>query len=216
MNEAKLKELRERMVAEQLMPRGISSPEVLEAFKAVKRHLFIPKEQEKFAYLDCPLPIGEGQTISQPYMVALMTEALGVKKGMSVLEVGTGSGYQAAVLCFLGAKVYSIERKASLARKAKQVFDDLGLEVEVKTGDGSLGWPEHAPYDRIIVTAASPCLPKPLVEQLKTGGKIVIPAGERFHQNLTVGIKVSTNGLKEEKICGCVFVPLVGEYGYKE
>jgi len=216
MNKEEFKELREKMVSQQLMGRGITNPEVLEAFKAVKRHLFVPKDQEKFAYLDCPLPIGQGQTISQPYIVALMTEALDIKKGMSVLEVGTGSGYQAAILCFLGAKVYSIERKPSFAHKAKQVLDSLGFKAEIKTGDGTMGWPEHSPYDRVIVTAASPCLPEPLIEQLKAGGRMVIPAGARFRQDLISAVKVSNSVMKEEKICGCAFVPLIGEYGYKE
>lgn len=216
MNQTNFDELRERMVSAQISFRGIKNPKILEAFKAVPRHLFVPREQRDFAYEDCPLPIGEEQTISQPYMTALMTEALEVKKGEKVLEIGTGSGYQAAILSFLGAKVYSVERRASLAEKAGEVIGSLGLEVEIKTGDGTLGWFERAPYDRIIVTAGAPDVPNPLVSQLKPGGKIVIPVGGRFHQELSVIEKISDTEIKEEKICGCMFVPLVGECGWND
>lgn len=216
MNEPDFKALREKMVSEQILKRGIDTPKILEAFNTIPRHLFVPPDQKKFAYSDCPLSIGKGQTISQPYMVALMTQVLEVSPGMHVLEVGTGSGYQAAILFFLGAIVYSIERIPALAKRAKSLFDSLGYKIEIKVGDGTLGWPEYAPYDRIIVAAASLYTPPPLIEQLNIGGRVVIPLGQRFHQNLVVLHKLSKDRVKEENICGCVFVPLIGEHGYKE
>jgi len=214
--EAEFKKLREVMVFNQILNRGIDSPDILEAFSNVPRHFFVPESQKQFAYEDCPLPIGEEQTISQPYIVALMTKALDIKPGMSVLEVGTGSGWQTAILSFLGAKVYSVERINVLAQRAEQALNSLGEKVEIKVGDGTKGWPEYAPYDRIIVTAAAPYTPEPLIQQLKVGGKIVVPVGQRFQQELTVMTKIADDKTKEEKICGCMFVPLIGEYGYKE
>jgi len=208
--------LRQQMVSDQILRRGIDNPRILEAFDAVARHLFVPASQVNSAYNDCPLPIGEGQTISQPYIVALMTDVLDVEPGMSVLEVGTGSGYQAAVLSFIGAEVKGVEKFSSLAEQAKKILDSLGCKVEIKIEDGTLGWPDHSPYDRIIVTAASPEIPSPLIDQLKIGGIIVIPLGNRFSQVLTVGRKVSQNRIDKNNICGCVFVPLIGKYGYKK
>ncbi|MBP7089122.1 MAG: protein-L-isoaspartate(D-aspartate) O-methyltransferase [Candidatus Omnitrophica bacterium] len=209
--------LREEMVFEQILKRGIYDKDILEAFKTVPRHLFVPLQQRGLAYSDCPLAIGQDQTISQPYIVALMTKSLEIQPDMSVLEVGTGSGYQAAIMAFLGVKVYSIERIALLAKEARKVLDSLGYQsVQIKVGDGTLGWKEYAPYDRIIVTAASMHLPKALVEQVKVGGKIIIPLGERFHQDLTVVSKISKNEIKKENICGCIFVPLIGEGGWNE
>jgi len=217
MEEINYNKLREEMVFEQILKRGIYDKEILEAFKTVPRHLFIPPQQRGFAYSDCPLAIGQDQTISQPYIVALMTKSLEIQPGMSILEVGTGSGYQAAILAFLKVKVYSIERIALLAEEARKVLDSLGYQsVKIKVGDGTLGWKEHAPYDRIIVTAASMQLPKALVEQVKVGGKIIIPLGERFHQDLTVINKINKNEIKKENICGCIFVPLIGEGGWNE
>ena len=206
--------LREEMVSRQILSRGIDDGRILEAFRNIPRHLFVPDVQKEFAYSDSPLPIGWEQTISQPYIVALMTLHLGVSQETSVLEVGTGSGYQAAILSFLGAQVYTIERFPFLAKEAKRVLDSLGMEVRIREGDGTLGWPEHAPYERIIVTAGTFKIPPLLIEQLKVGGKMVIPLGQRFHQELTVVEKVSGAEIKEERICGCIFVPLVGEYGW--
>jgi len=189
---------REEMVSRQILNRGIDDSSLLEAFRNVPRHLFVPEDQRKFAYNDCPLPIGWEQTISQPYMVALMTLHLSLSQGTSVLEVGTGSGYQAAILAFLGARVYTIERFHLLVKGAKGVLDSLGMEIQIREGDGTLGWPEHAPYERIIVTAGTSKIPPLLIEQLKVGGKMVIPLGQRFRQELTVIEKVSSNEIKEE------------------
>jgi len=216
MKEIDFKKLRERMVSEQIKDRGVRDSGVLEAFAAVPRHLFVPHQQRNSAYTDCPLDIGQGQTISQPYIAALMTKILNLEPGMSVLEIGTGSGYQAAVLLFLGAKVYSVERFPVLAQNAQRVFESLGEKVAIKIGDGTMGWPEHSPYDRIIVTAAAPHLPELLIKQLKIGGKMVVPVGERAYQRLTIVNRVSQEETGEEEVCGCIFVPLVGKYGYKE
>ena len=207
--------LREEMVSRQILNRGINDHRIIEAFRNIPRHLFVPDAQKKLAYSDSPLPIGWKQTISQPYIAALMTLHLGLSQGTSVLEVGTGSGYQAAILAFLGARVYTIERFPSLVKGAKRILDSLGFEVRIREGDGTLGWPEHAPYERIIVTAGTSKIPTLLIEQLKVGGRMVIPLGQRFHQKLTVVEKVSLNEIREEQICGCVFVPLVGEYGWR-
>jgi protein-L-isoaspartate(D-aspartate) O-methyltransferase len=206
---------REQMVSEQILGRGIRDQQVLDAFRNVPRHLFVPQENREFAYQDYPLPIGENQTISQPYIVALMTQELEVKKGDKVLEIGTGSGYQAAILNHLGAKVYSVERVPSLAEKASETLHSLGYDVEVKAGDGTLGWEENSPYDRIIVTAAAPVICSPWIEQLKIGGKIVLPLGMPLHQELTVVKKVNEGDVEKSVVCGCVFVPLIGKYGYK-
>lgn len=206
--------LREEMVSEQILSRGIDDNRILEAFRSIPRHVFVSDQQKRFAYNDCPLPIGNEQTISQPFMVALMTLHLGIEAETLVLEIGTGSGYQAAILAFLGAQVYTMERFTSLAGQAKKVLDSLRMEVQIKEGDGTLGWPEHAPYDRIIVTAGSSLIPPQLIEQLRVGGRMVIPLGERFHQDLTIVDKVSQDEIKEERVCGCIFVPLVGEYGW--
>lgn len=208
------KELRSEMVSRQIFSRGITDPKILEAFKSVARHIFVPDSQKSFAYNDCPLPIGNDQTISQPFIVALMTKTLDVKAGMRVLEIGTGSGYQAAILGFLGAKVYSVERIEPLAKKAQELFSLIGYKIAVKIGDGTLGWPENSPYDRIIVTAAAPEIPEALITQLKIEGRLVIPLGERFTQDLVVVCKISQSEVKKESICGCRFVPLVGEYGW--
>ena len=214
MKEDDFTSLREEMVSRQIFSRGINDEKILEAFRSVPRHFFVPEGQRRFSYSDSPLPIGRGQTISQPYMTALMTLYLNPGPEMPVLEIGTGSGYQAAILAFLGAQVYTMERFPSLAKEAKEVLNSLGVKVEVKVGDGTLGWPEHAPYDRIIVTAGSFKIPPPLIEQLKVGGRMIIPRGVRFHQELIVVDKISQSKINEEQVCGCVFVPLVGEYGW--
>jgi protein-L-isoaspartate(D-aspartate) O-methyltransferase len=210
------KSLRESMVEFQLKPRGINDPRVLEAMSEVHRHLFVPEDARPHAYGDHPIPIGEGQTISQPYMVALMTQALELKGDERVLEVGTGSGYQAALLSRLCSKVYTVEKVASLALKTKELFNKQGYDnINVKVGDGTEGWPEFSPYDGIVVTAGAPKIPEPLVEQLAEGGRIVIPVGNTFSQELVVGKKISGK-LTQEGVCGCMFVPLLGKYGWKE
>lgn len=208
--------LRKRMVKEQLLPRGISDKAVLNVFSKVERDRFIPEELKVSAYADYPVPIGEGQTISQPFIVALMTESLGLSGTERVLEIGSGSGYQTAILAELAREVYSIERFDGLGERAKRVLDELGYKnIKIKIGDGTLGWPEEAPFDRIIITAASPQIPLPLSEQLKEGGRLILPLGESFSQVLTLAQK--KNGVLNSKdICGCVFVPLVGEYGCKK
>lgn len=204
--------LRQLMVTQQLKSRDINDEKVLSAFLKVARHEFVPQELQESAYQDHPLPIGEEQTISQPYIVALMTQLLSLTGKEKVLEIGTGSGYQTAILAELSNKVYSIERFEKLASKAKASLDNLGYtNINIKTGDGTMGWPEEAPFDRIIVTAASKKIPQPLIEQLKDGGLLVIPLGEFFSQILTVACK-NKGEITLEKICGCVFVPLVGKY----
>ncbi len=205
--------LRKRMVDSQLVCRGIADARVLGAFYKVERHKFVPEELSANAYADYPLPIGENQTISQPYMVALMTECLSLNGQEKVLEIGTGSGYQAAILAELAGEVCTIERFSALAQRAKVTLDELGyVNIKVKAGDGTLGWQEEGPFDRIIVTAASRGIPSPLIEQLKEDGKLIAPIGESFSQILTVAQK-KKGKLETTGICGCVFVPLVGKYG---
>ena len=205
--------LRKEMVEEQLIPRGIKEQYVLDAFYKVARHKFIPEEQKEFAYADHPLPIGQGQTISQPYIVALMTQCLKLDPELKVLEIGTGSGYQAAILAELVKEVYSVERFPALAKNAASKLAELGYNnIKIKVGDGTLGWPEEAPFDRIIITAACPEIPPPLIEQLKEGGKIIFPRGENYSQMLTL-LEKKKSGIFTQEICGCVFVPLVGKFG---
>jgi len=209
--------MRKRMVDEQLTVRDIADRDVLDAFLKVPRHRFVAKEYLESSYADHPLPIGNNQTISQPYIVALMTQCLdlGGRTGR-VLEVGTGSGYQTAVLAELAAEVYSVERIAELADKATRILNELGYRnVTIKVGDGSLGWQEHAPYDGIIVTAAAPRIPASLIEQLKDGSRLVIPVGGTYGQVLTIAEKRGAS-LKTTSVCGCVFVPLVGAEGWQE
>ncbi len=206
--------LKKRMVEEQLMPRGINNQKVLNVFLKLDRHKFIPENLQKSAYADFPLPIGEGQTISQPYIVALMTERLDLTGKEKVLEVGTGSGYQTAILAELAGEVYSIERFEGLAESARILLRDLGYKnIKIKVGDGTLGWQEASPFDRIIITAASPKIPLPLIGQLADNGKLILPKGESFSQVLTL-VEKKEGKLKSTDICGCVFVPLVGEYGW--
>lgn len=204
------------MVEEQLMPRGISDKRVLEVFRKVPRHEFVPCEFTRNAYEDRPLPIGEGQTISQPYMAALMTECLELKGAEKVLEIGAGSGYQAAILAELAKEVFSVERIESLAETAGNTLRKLGYNnVEIKVGDGTLGWREHAPYDGIMVTAGAPEVPRYLVDQLAEGGRLVIPVGSSFSQVLTV-VRKKSGKAEAREVCGCVFVPLIGEAGWKK
>lgn len=208
--------LRKRMVEEQLAARGIKNKRVLDAFNKIERHKFIPEETRSSSYADFPVPIGEGQTISQPYIVALMTESLDLTGTEKVLEIGTGSGYQTAILAELSGEVYSIERFSSLTKKAENLLIELGyINIKIKWGDGTLGWPEAAPFDRIIITAATPQIPLPLAEQLKENGRMIVPLGESFSQILTQAEK-RNNKLESTQICGCVFVPLVGKYGVKQ
>lgn len=208
--------LRKKMVEEQLIRRGIKDERVLEAFKKVERHKFIPQDLVTNAYADFPVPIGENQTISQPYIVALMTEQLSLKGEEKVLEIGTGSGYQTAILAELTKEVYTVERIEYLSKRAGGLLKELGYEnIKTKVGDGTLGWPEFAPFDRIIITAASPHMPLPLTGQLKENGKIILPLGESLGQVLTL-IEKKKGDLESIRVCGCVFVPLIGKYGWKD
>uniref|UniRef100_A0A7C3Z2U4 Protein-L-isoaspartate O-methyltransferase n=1 Tax=Desulfobacca acetoxidans TaxID=60893 RepID=A0A7C3Z2U4_9BACT len=207
-------EARRTMVETQIRRRGVTDPRVLAAMSKVPRHLFVPRHLWEQAYSDYPLPIGENQTISQPYIVALMTEALELTGGEKVLELGTGSGYQAAILAELAAQVYTIERIPSLARSAEQVLTSLGYtNVHVRLADGTLGWPEEAPFDAILVTAGAPKVPPPLVEQLALGGRLVIPVGDRYTQTLT-RVRLTQEGLQQEYLGGCRFVKLIGKHGW--
>jgi len=207
-------ELRDFMVKTQLIPRGIHDEGVLRAMRKVPRHFFVDESVKYEAYDDMALSIGEGQTISQPYMVAVMTELLELKGAEKVLEVGTGSGYQAAILAELSKEVYTIERFERLAKEAEEKLRALRYDnIYVKTDDGTLGWPEEAPFDRIIITAGTPKVPDPLIQQLSQGGIIIAPVGERFSQQL-VRVRKSAQGLLEEYHTMCVFVPLVGKYGW--
>lgn len=206
--------LRDLMVDTQLIPRGIKDERVLKVMRKVPRHLFLDESQWFRAYDDMALPIGEGQTISQPYIVAIMTELLELKGDEKVLEIGTGSGYQAAILCELSRDVYSIERVQTLSERASNVLRSLGYEnIHLRVGDGTLGWPEEAPFDRMIITAACPEIPKPLIDQLSEGGVIVAPVGERFSQVL-LRMRKGKGKFIEEYHTPCVFVPLIGKYGW--
>jgi protein-L-isoaspartate(D-aspartate) O-methyltransferase len=206
---------RAKMVQSQLRSRGIRDKRVLDAFLSVPRHEFVPDDLRKQAYRDAPLPIGEGQTISQPYMVAVMTEAAQVTPDDRVLDIGTGSGYQTAILAAMGAIVYSIERVPSLSGKAAQILQRLGYErVHLKVADGTMGWKEEAPFDAILVTAGAPAVPEPLMEQLKVGGRLVVPVEEGISQVLYRVIRTE-QGFAKERGDRCTFVPLIGEYGWK-
>ncbi len=209
-------EARRLMVETQLIPRGIRDERVINAMLKVPRHLFVNEAIRYRAYDDSALPIGEGQTISQPYMVAVMTELLELSGNEKVLEVGTGSGYQAAILAELAKEVYSIERFEDIARQAEQILREIGYDnVYIFVGDGTEGLPEHAPFDRIIITAGTPNVPETLKNQVSDGGIIVAPVGSRFSQQL---VKLRKHGktFKEEYHTPCVFVPLIGKYGWKE
>lgn len=210
-----LDELRARMVANQIASRGVWSPRVLEAMRQVPRHRFVPIEYEAYAHDDHPLQIGCGQTISQPYMVAVMTEMLALRPEDRVLEIGTGSGYQAAVLATLAGNVVSIERHADLADKAAIRLRELGYtNVEVHCGDGTLGYPAGAPYDAIVVTAASPAVPTALKQQLALGGRLVCPTGPRDLQQLVKLVR-EPDGFAQDSGVSCIFVPLIGEQGWQ-
>jgi protein-L-isoaspartate(D-aspartate) O-methyltransferase len=210
---------RARMVESQIKSRGIQDPRVLKVMESVPRHLFVDEGLVDQAYSDNPLPIGEKQTISQPYIVALMTEALELKGREKVLEIGTGSGYQTAILAQLADRVFSIERVASLASRARKVLDQLQCyNVAIRVGDGSWGWKEESPFDAIIVTAASPRIPQYLLEQLAPGGRLVAPVGNRDIQTLYQLTRSFENPqeIKTIDLGGCRFVSLIGESGWKE
>lgn len=207
---------REKMVSEQLIPRGIVAPKVLAAFRSVKRHRYVPAPFEAFSYADRPLSIGNGQTISQPYMVALMTQCLALEGGEKVLEVGTGSGYQAAILAEICREVHTVEKDAELCERARKILAQEGYgNIKFACRDGTKGWAEHAPFQGIVVTAASPRVPESLKAQLDDGGRLVIPVGDIYSQTLIVITRRGSDFLREE-ICGCVFVPLVGEEGWRK
>jgi protein-L-isoaspartate(D-aspartate) O-methyltransferase len=206
---------RQEMVRWQIQARGISDKRVLSAMRAVPRHRFVPGHMLGAAYRDAPLPIGQGQTISQPYIVAYMTDRLGLVGSERVLEIGTGSGYQAAILSLLAKEVITVERLPALSREAKALLDELGYDnVRVKVGDGTLGWPENAPYDAIVVTAAAPQVPAPLQWQLADGGSLLAPVGPRWSQQL-VRVRREGETFQTEMLLSVAFVPLIGEHGWQ-
>jgi len=208
--------LRDKMVDTQIVSRGIKDPAVLFAMRTVPRHLFVPAGERDRSYDDNALSIGLGQTISQPYMVAVMTELLDLKGNEKVLEIGTGSGYQAAVLSEIGCSVFTIERMEELKNRAGRNLADAGYpDVVLRSSDGTLGWPEEAPFDRIIITAATPSFPEPLLQQLSDGGIGLAPVGTIVSQQL-LRIRKTGNILSERHFTPCVFVPLIGRYGWDQ
>jgi len=215
-DEDKFSKAREQMVRHQITARGIRDARVLQAMRAVPRHLFVPPDSRYSAYHDGPVRIGHGQTISQPYIVALMTEALALQGHERALEVGTGSGYQAAILSRLVAHLYTVERIEELAHRARDVLAQLGYHnVSLRVANGTLGWPEHAPYDAIIVTAATPEVPAPLTDQLADGGRLIAPVGGTWSQML-VRIHRQGGHLHQEELSAVAFVPLIGRHGWPE
>ena len=205
-----------KMVEEQVISRGIKDPRVIAAMRKVPRHLFVEEALQNQAYSDRPLSIGEKQTISQPYMVAVMTEALQLTGREKILEIGAGSGYQTAILGEVARKVFSIERILSLTMKARTLLLDLGYaNVEMTFSDGTQGWVRESPFDAIIVTAGSPDIPQPLVDQLAMGGRLVIPVGDESVQDL-IRLTNTEEGIKREDFGGCRFVKLIGKYGWNE
>jgi protein-L-isoaspartate(D-aspartate) O-methyltransferase len=201
---------RAKMIEEQIASRGVRDPQVLRAMRSVPRHLFVPQEVAPYAYRDHPLPIGHDQTISQPYIVAFMAEALNLKRTDRVLEVGTGSGYHAAVMAEIAAEIYTIEIVRDLARRAERTLADLGYQnVHVRYGDGYEGWPEQAPFDAIVVTAAPDHVPQPLLDQLRVGGRMIIPVGDTY-QELRL-IRRTPKGIVEENTIPVRFVPMTGK-----
>ncbi|HXX36351.1 MAG TPA: protein-L-isoaspartate(D-aspartate) O-methyltransferase [Thermodesulfobacteriota bacterium] len=204
-----------KMVEEQIVSRGVKDPRLIAAMKKIPRHLFVEEALQSQAYTDHPLPIGEKQTISQPYMVALMTEALLLTGREKVLEIGTGSGYQTAILAELSEKVFSVERIRPLAIRARKLLYELEyFNVEIKIFDGTFGWMEESPFDSILVTAGSPDIPETLIHQLAIGGKLVIPVGDAFVQDL-FRVTKTEGGVKKEDLGGCRFVKLIGKYGWE-
>ena len=210
--------LRRRELVEQLHRLGIKDKNVLKALNTVKRELFVGEEFKRFAYDNNALPISSNQTISQPYTIAFMTELLELKKGDRILEIGTGSGYQAAILCEMGAEVYSVERLEELSIQAKEQLDKLNYKIKIKCDDGSMGWKEYSPFDGIIVTAGSPKVPKSLIDQLNINGRLVIPVGDRLSQKLVYVKKIKTKDNKikllKDRFKDFRFVPLLGEEGW--
>jgi protein-L-isoaspartate(D-aspartate) O-methyltransferase len=207
---------RDRMVDVHIAGRGIRDARVLAAFRSVPREDFVPTESAQLAYADMPLPIGGGQTISQPFIVALTVSALGLRGGERVLEIGTGSGYAAAILSRLAKEVFTVERLAPLAEQARERLRRLGYgNVQVLCGDGTLGWPEHAPYDAIAVAAGGPEVPKALLEQLAPGGRLVIPVGETTQELVRI-VREEDGGFRRESLGEVRFVPLIGEQGWSE
>ena len=203
------------MVEEQIVSRGIKDAKLIAAMKKIPRHLFVEEALQNQAYNDHPLPIGEKQTISQPYMVALMTEALLLTGKEKVLEIGTGSGYQTAIVAELSEKVFSVERIRLLAIRARKLLYELGyFNVEIKIFDGTFGWIQESPFDAIVVTAGSPDIPQPLIHQLAMGGKLVIPVGDAFVQDL-FRVTKTEEGVRKEDLGGCRFVKLIGKYGWE-
>jgi protein-L-isoaspartate(D-aspartate) O-methyltransferase len=214
LDEKRFESLRRRMVEEQLVRQGIRDERVLEAIRSIPRHLFVPEDQADAAYENHPVQIGQGQTISQPYMVACMSQALALGGGEKVLEVGSGSGYQTAVLKALNADVTTVERLPELSDRARRNVERAGFPgVRYRVGDGSRGWPEEAPFDRVIVTAGAPTMPVSLVEQLRDGGSMVIPVGGEQEQELLL-VRRGNGRVTREKICSCIFVKLWGEEGW--
>ncbi len=204
-----------KMVEDQIISRGIKDDKLIAALKKIPRHLFVEEALQNQAYSDHPLPIGEKQTISQPYMVALMTEALLLTGKEKVLEIGTGSGYQTAILAELSEKVFSVERIRSLAIRARKLLYELGyFNVEIKIFDGTFGWTEESPFDAIMVTAGSPDIPQPLIDQLSIGGRLVIPVGDALVQDL-FRVTKTEQGVRKEDLGGCRFVKLIGKYGWE-
>lgn len=215
-NEEGFSRLREKMVKEQLEGRAIRDPRVLAAMRETPRHHFVPIQDQYRAYEDHPLPIPSGQTISQPYIVAYMLQALELKSGEKVLEIGTGSGYQAALLSRLAAEVHSIERHENLCKSAAKVLDDLGIEnVNVHHADGTKGWAENAPYDAIIVAASAPVVPQPLLQQLADDGRLLLPVGVAWGQILQLW-KRNGDSFDYDELVPVAFVPLIGEHGWSE
>ena len=209
------KRIREKMVQNQIAARGISDQEVLRAMRAVPRHLFVDEALQSQAYEDHPLPIGYGQTISQPYIVALMSSALSVQPGMKVLEVGTGSGYQAAVMAEMGGDVFTVERIKPLYQRTRKLFSELGYHyIKTKLDDGSAGWLEESPFDRILVTAGGPDIPQPLVSQLTDPGILVIPVGDTKRSQTLVRLSLQDGEIKTRDLGRVAFVDLVGKYGW--
>jgi protein-L-isoaspartate(D-aspartate) O-methyltransferase len=206
---------RRRMVEKHLIQRGINDPGVIEVMGSLPRHKFVEEALQSQAYTDYALPIGEKQTISQPYMVALMTQAAQLSGCEKVLEIGTGSGYQAAVLAKLAEQVYTVERIVVLARRARRILDSIGCNnVHIKVSDGTIGWPEHRPYDVILVTAGAPNVPQEYLDQLAPGGRLIIPVGEYRTQTLRRITRMPDDSFSSEDITTCRFVPLIGESGW--
>lgn len=209
----KYRKLKEQMIREQIMERGVHDEGILEAFWQIERHHFVDAAFEEKSYSDAAIPIQQAQTISQPFMVAKMSEALHLEKGMKVLEIGTGSGFQAAILAYLGAELYSIERHAILLENARKRFSSYGLTITTMLGDGTIGWASKGPFDRIITTAGSPNIPDSLFHQLANDAFMLIPVGDRKNQEL-LKIRKKDGKMIEEKLLNCRFVPLIGKEGW--